>query len=612
MAEEGERAGIDTDDKKAEPPVSSDLEQLILDEKASFKQESGKFGGHTQPSEAEDKAGQQSGTVDRSAAQDSLQAILNESSEAAVTAPGNHHAADEVDDEVRSLIDHFKGSAVEDEAENEDKQAQALAGQDAQGDNATETKGSQSTTQEKAGVLHLPDSPSATRATNLTAELHRKSLPPAPEPEAKFNFHLFLEQLKHRTADPVARYLRSFLIEFGKKQWTVNDQVRIISDFLSFITGKMSQCEIWADHTESEFDNAREGMEKLVMTRLYSQTFSPEMPAPPPSSDARGRKRTQKTPQTGRKGQHQEDVERDHVLAEKMQIFGWVEEQHLDIPTIPSDSRRFLSLAQQELSKINNYRAPRDKVICILNACKVIFGLLRNFKGSDTSADSFMPLLIYTVLRARPRHMVSNIQYIFRFRNQDKLGGESGYYLSSLMGAVQFIENLDRTALTISDEEFERHVEASVAAIAERQKPHEASKPSLQEPARNTDASTSRSPARLLSDDDTGTVQDIIRNIQRPLVNLGRMFSDEGQDPEAVSNGRTDLRTPDATPGRQTSARATEHPRQRTASDVDVGSIVETLSSMFPTLDRDVISDIVIAKQARIGAAVDACLSLTS
>lgn len=27
-----------------------------------------------------------------------------------------------------------------------------------------------------------------------------------------------------------------------------------------------------------------------------------------------------------------------------------------------------------ELLKINGYRAPRDKVICILNCCKVIFG----------------------------------------------------------------------------------------------------------------------------------------------------------------------------------------------------------------------------------------------
>lgn len=60
-------------------------------------------------------------------------------------------------------------------------------------------------------------------------------------------------------------------------------------------------------------------------------------------------------------------------------------------------------------------------------------GLLKNSKQADTSADSFVPLLIYVVLQARPDHLVSNIQYILRFRNQDKLGGEAGYYLSSLV-----------------------------------------------------------------------------------------------------------------------------------------------------------------------------------
>lgn len=47
-----------------------------------------------------------------------------------------------------------------------------------------------------------------------------------------------------------------------------------------------------------------------------------------------------------------------------------------------------------------------------------------------------MPLLIYVVLQANPEHMVSNVQYILRFRNQDKLAGEAGYYLSSLVGLL--------------------------------------------------------------------------------------------------------------------------------------------------------------------------------
>lgn len=59
-------------------------------------------------------------------------------------------------------------------------------------------------------------------------------------------------------------------------------------------------------------------------------------------------------------------------------------------------------------------------------------GLLRH-SNSDESADKFVPLLIYVVLRANPENLVSNVQYILRFRNPDKLNGEAGYYLSSLV-----------------------------------------------------------------------------------------------------------------------------------------------------------------------------------
>ena len=172
---------------------------------------------------------------------------------------------------------------------------------------------------------------------------------PDPEPDLPFDFHRFLEQLRHKTADPVAKFLRSFLAEFGKKQWMVHEQVKIISDFLAFITNKMAQCEIWRGVSDAEFDNAKEGMEKLVMNRLYSQTFSPAIPPPPaPNYATKGkRKNPEKLMGPGRRGQHQEDIERDEILGQKVRIYGWVEEQHLDIPPVGPGGRRFLILAQQ-------------------------------------------------------------------------------------------------------------------------------------------------------------------------------------------------------------------------------------------------------------------------
>lgn len=492
--------------------------------------------------------------------------------------------------------------------------------------------------------------------------------PPEPEPDLPFDFHRFLEQLRHKSADPVAKFLRSFLTEFGKKQWMVHEQVKIISDFLAFITNKMALCEVWREVSDAEFDNAKEGMEKLVMNRLYAQTFSPAIPAQvqPPRSTSRGkRKEQEKSHGPGRRGQHQEDVERDEILAQKIRIYSWVKEEHLDIPPVGASSERFLKLAQQELLKIKNYRAPRDKVICVLNCCKVIFGLLKNAKSADTSADSFVPLLIYTVLHANPDHLVSNVQYILRFRNQEKLGGESGYYLSSLSGAIQFIESLDRTTLTVSDDEFEKNVELAVSAIAEQNRELEVrnsrpqaftEKSSLAQPEltpRNSLDTSSYSPGKRAegssgnygSADDHDAVTGLLRTIQRPLSTIGRIFSDQdtkverregtsSAPPEGARlspsvfqpprNSNEEPRVPDkAKPepsqvrtydaqeaaARQASAEAAEARRIQRAEHINV---VETLFGMFPNLDKDVIEDVVKAKDGRVGLAVDACLALTA
>lgn len=182
-----------------------------------------------------------------------------------------------------------------------------------------------------------------------SVSLHRPP-PPEPEPESAlpFDFHRFLEQLRNKKADPVAKYLRSFLNEFGKRQWMVHEQVKIISDFLAFIANKMALCDVWKDVSDAEFDNAREGMEKLVMNRLYSQTFSPAIPSPQPIPGAKPRRKGAERPMgPGRRGQHQEDVERDEVVAQKIKIYGWVREEHLDIPPVGDSGKRFLKLAQQ-------------------------------------------------------------------------------------------------------------------------------------------------------------------------------------------------------------------------------------------------------------------------
>src|ERR1700712_1518333 len=109
----------------------------------------------------------------------------------------------------------------------------------------------------------------------------------------------------------------------------------------------------------------------------------------------------------------------------------------------------------------------------------------------------------------------------------------------SKLGAVQFIENLDRTTLTISDEEFEQNVEAAVSAIAEKHQteaakvplpPPEAEKPTL--PKRSPEASTSAAQQQNLQTesesgdgmDEKAAMSGLLRTIQQPFTSIGRIF----------------------------------------------------------------------------------------
>ena len=131
------------------------------------------------------------------------------------------------------------------------------------------------------------------------------------------------------------------------------------------------------------------------------------------------------------------------------------------------------------------------------------------------------------------------------------------------MGAIQFVENLDRTSLTISDEEFEKNVEAAVSIIAERHQeveilppppPRPSIHPQISEksglshpeviPRNSIEAEYStpgrptssqeypKSPAGNGGSDDHTAVSGLLRTIQKPLSSLGRIFSDDPSNPQ--------------------------------------------------------------------------------
>jgi hypothetical protein len=206
------------------------------------------------------------------------------------------------------------------------------------------------------------------------------------------------------------------------------------------------------------------------------------------------------------------------------------------------------------------------------------------------------------------------------------------------MGAIQFVENLDRSSLTITDKEFEANVEAAVAAIAERPPPP-SPPPVSEKPRRSTDqpirtsTSSRESSDRAEYGEEKAAVSGLFRTIQKPLTTIGRIFSDEGSS----SSGPAVTPQPGSTPRhspllecedtlltavggrghRGTSKRRTEGHSKLTAEEaaarqasaeaeeaarigrIEYENVVEILKGMFPALDGEIIGDVVRMKEGR-------------
>ena len=77
------------------------------------------------------------------------------------------------------------------------------------------------------------------------------------------------------------------------------------------------------------------------------------------------------------------------------------------------------------------------------------------------SADDFLPVLVYVLLRANPPELQSNVDFVSSYRSPERLTGERAYFFTHLAGAVYFIETLDASRLSIEPVVFQRLMEAN-------------------------------------------------------------------------------------------------------------------------------------------------------
>ncbi|KAK7351152.1 hypothetical protein VNO77_10387 [Canavalia gladiata] len=254
--------------------------------------------------------------------------------------------------------------------------------------------------------------------------------------------HDFLERMRQPSAADFVKAIKSFIVSFSNNAPDPERDSAAVQEFLANMEAAFRAHPLWSGCSEEELESAGEGLEKYVMTKLFARVFA-SLP---------------------------DDVKLDDELSEKMALIQqFIRPENLDIKPAFQNETSWL-LAQKELQKINMYKAPRDKLVCILNCCKVIGNLLLNAsvasKDNPPGADEFLPVLIYVTMKANPPQLHSNLLYIQRFRRQSRLVAEAAYYFTNMLSAESFISNIDAKAISMDEAEFERNMEFARALLS--------------------------------------------------------------------------------------------------------------------------------------------------
>jgi hypothetical protein len=269
---------------------------------------------------------------------------------------------------------------------------------------------------------------------------------PLQRRKKEYSYQHFAAKIKdHRAIDIMqvmqrfVRLLDSQLSQPETKQSKkLKDIAAVVHAFVSDVHQLVKIHELWKLADEEELQNAQESVEKFVSSKLYSKLLW-----------------------------YDDDIKvRNDVLQEKIICLGFVEPPMLDLPI----QSKFLAAhqafqqAKLEITSIDKFKAAKDKLVCLLNTCNLLLGLLKAAAsdvrsdvrgGNSFGADEFLPLLIYTVIQARPKNIVANLEFIAAIRHPSTFSSEYRYYHSSLVGAVAYIESIGAEDLKMDQAEFD-------------------------------------------------------------------------------------------------------------------------------------------------------------
>ena len=113
------------------------------------------------------------------------------------------------------------------------------------------------------------------------------------------------------------------------------------------------------------------------------------------------------------------------------------------------------------IKRIDVVKSILEKLLCISNALNTMNNTIKFSSGKDEDAgqDELVPIFNYIVIKAQPKRMISNVNYIKCFLSDKDNSGNFGFLLSQMESAINFILNINHKSLNITEDEFYKNMD---------------------------------------------------------------------------------------------------------------------------------------------------------
>lgn len=233
----------------------------------------------------------------------------------------------------------------------------------------------------------------------------------------------FVEKLRHSSAEPVVHHLRTFINDFPPNL-TRPQAARSIHEFLRKMSPVLASTEAFGDYEDAE-TMAIEGLERFIINKLHKLLFR-HAPA-----DLREDERVELCIRHSTRGELTSADELDGTT---------------------------LELAAMELKKVDQFKAPRDKLLCLTNARNLAQDALESLdkagkrQGSaEAEQGRLRRFLAELIVHAAPPNLHSNIEFASHLRHPSRITPEE----------FQCIQDFSRALAAVTSGSLRRELAAS-------------------------------------------------------------------------------------------------------------------------------------------------------